>query len=144
MGFNFHHVSTLNPVILLKCSMFLVTNVYPLVRVIPAIIASLKSMMVPLRISVERISLVFLELSRFRSRIFIEFRRLSACLMFTAAFFDLKAPKYILNAFIDVVEVSTRSESYSSAFLTASGCFRNNATKKSVSKQTFFIFPPQL
>lgn len=76
MGFNFHHVSTLNPVILLKCSMFLVTNVYPLVRVIPAIIASLKSMMVPLRISVERISLVFLELSRFRSRIFIEFRRL--------------------------------------------------------------------
>lgn len=89
----FHHVSVLNPVILLKCSMFLVTNVYPLMRVIPAMIAFLKSIGVPMLSSVERISLDFLELSRFKLRIFIEFSRLSACLMFIAAFFDLKAPK---------------------------------------------------
>jgi len=83
----------LSPMILLKCLMFLVISVYPLVRVIPAIIASLRLIGVPLHVSSERISPDFLAASKFSSRIFIELRRLSAYLMFCSASLDLKGAR---------------------------------------------------
>ncbi len=52
--------------------MLLVTSIYPLTRAIPAIIASLESISVPLRRSSERSSLDLFKLSKLNSRTFIE------------------------------------------------------------------------